>query len=159
LINSQPQVAFETQSAEHTQTLGERIGRLARPGDVILLNGGLGAGKTSLTRGIARGLGIEETVQSPTFVLARELMGNIPLYHIDLYRLDSLAEIADLGLDEYFYGQGLTVVEWADKGTHLLPEDNLSIKIEIKGENIRIFSLVPSNAHYQKMVSALTLQK
>ena len=112
-----------TRIPEQTQALGTRLGKIARPGDVILLVGKLGAGKTCLTQGIAWGLGIDEYAASPSFVLVRELHGRLPLYHVDFYRLENLEEIAELGLDEYFYGQGVSVVEWADKAMELLPPE------------------------------------
>ncbi len=88
-------------SPEETRDLGVHLGKLAQPGDIYLLSGNLGAGKTCLTQGIAQGLGSQDQALSPTFVLMRELAGRMPLYHIDLYRLDHIEEIADLGLDDY----------------------------------------------------------
>jgi len=137
--------------------LGAWLGKRAEPGDVILLTGRLGAGKTSLTRGIARGLGIERPVQSPTFVLVRELAGRIPLFHIDLYRLETVAEITDLGLDEYFYGPGITVVEWADRGKGLLPAENLSIDILISSDSGRVLNLRPHGSRYAQLLAGLKL--
>ncbi|OGN90046.1 MAG: tRNA (adenosine(37)-N6)-threonylcarbamoyltransferase complex ATPase subunit type 1 TsaE, partial [Chloroflexi bacterium RBG_13_46_9] len=89
-----------------------------------LLVGQLGAGKTCLTQGIAWGLGIEEYTLSPSFVIMRELHGSLPLYHMDFYRLDNINEIADLGLDDYLYGRGVCVIEWAEKGMDILPDDH-----------------------------------
>src|SRR4030043_779496 len=100
-------------STGETQQLGRHIGEIAFPGDVYLLVGNLGAGKTCLTQGIVWGLGISEYALSPTFVLVRELHGRLPLYHIDLYRLDRIEETMDLGLDDYFYRRGVCVVGWA----------------------------------------------
>jgi len=104
-----------------TQRIGEKLGELAQPGDLFLLSGNLGAGKTTLTQGIALGLGSPDYALSPTFVLMRELKGRLTLYHIDLYRLDRIEEISDLGLDDYLYGNGLCVIEWAEKGMAVLP--------------------------------------
>ena len=101
-------------SARQTRNIGTELGKLAGAGDIILLVGPLGAGKTCLTQGIARGLGIHEYTASPSFVLVREYQGKLPLYHIDLYRLDKIEEVAQLGLDDYLYGKGVCVVEWAD---------------------------------------------
>jgi tRNA threonylcarbamoyladenosine biosynthesis protein TsaE len=109
------QLEITSRSPEETQALGARLGKLARPGDCFLLVGKLGAGKTCLTQGIARGLGIREYAASPSFVVVRELYGRLPLYHMDLYRLENIEEIADLGLDDYFYGQGVSVVEWGKR--------------------------------------------
>jgi tRNA threonylcarbamoyladenosine biosynthesis protein TsaE len=116
-------------SPEQTQKFGVRIGEIALPGNIFLLVGDLGTGKTCLTQGIARGLNIEEYAVSPSFVVIRELHGRLPLYHIDFYRLDHLEEIAQLGLDDYLYGNGVCVVEWAEKGVNLLPVEHLLIEI------------------------------
>ena len=114
-------------SPEQTQRLGVSIGEVVLPGDILLLSGDLGVGKTCLTQGIAWGLGIKEYAVSPSFVLVRELYGRLPLYHIDLYRLDHIEEIEDLGLDDYLYGRGVCVVEWAEKGLAVLPTEHLLI--------------------------------
>ena len=100
---------------EETQAIGRILGRSAEPGDVFLLVGDLGAGKTCLTQGILFGLGSEEFARSPTFVLVSQYPGRLTMYHMDLYRLDTFAEVLDLGLDEYLFGDGVSVVEWADK--------------------------------------------
>ncbi len=118
-----------SQSPEQTQALGRRIGELALPGDVFLLVGKLGAGKTCLTQGIAWGLGIKEYALSPSFVIMRELYGRLTLYHVDLYRLDRIEESLDLGLDDYLYGRGVCVVEWAEKAFSILPREHLLINI------------------------------
>ena len=112
---------FVSESPEKTQGIGIKLGSLARAGDVFLLVGSLGVGKTCLAQGIAWGLGIKEYASSPSFVIVKEYQGRLPLYHIDLYRLDEIDEIAELGLDEYLYGEGVCVVEWAEKGFSLLP--------------------------------------
>jgi tRNA threonylcarbamoyladenosine biosynthesis protein TsaE len=117
-------------SPEDTQRLGKRLGELAQVGDVFLLVGRLGTGKTCLTQGIARGLGIEGGATSPSFVIVKEYYGRLPLYHIDLYRLDQTEEVLELGLDEYLYGNGICVVEWAEKGLNVLPQEYLLIKLE-----------------------------
>jgi len=144
-----------TRNPEQTQQFGTRLGELANPGDVILLVGKLGAGKTCLTQGIAWGLGIKEYAASPSFVLVRELKGRLPLYHLDFYRLENLAEIAELGLDEHFYGQGVSVVEWAEKALSLLPPENLLIEMEYIAETGRRLKLKPSGKRYREMVAQL----
>lgn len=146
---------FLSRAPADTIRLGKEIGRLSRPGDVILLMGNLGAGKTCLTKGIARGLEAVKPVQSPTFVLVREIEGRLPLYHIDLYRLSGLVEIENLGLDDYFYGSGLTVVEWADRGLELLPQHYMAVAIEILEGDNRLFKFTPSGARYQVMLETL----
>jgi tRNA threonylcarbamoyladenosine biosynthesis protein TsaE len=130
-----------TRSDEETRRFGAVIGANVCPGDIILLTGTLGAGKTCLTQGIARGLDIDDYVSSPTFVLVREHQGRLPLYHADLYRLDDIREIAMLGMDEYFYGRGVTVVEWAEKGEGVLPLECLHIGLNVIDDNTRQLSL------------------
>ena len=142
-------------SPEQTQKLGRRIGELALPGDVFLLAGELGAGKTCLTQGIAWGLDINEYTLSPSFVIMRELYGRLPLYHIDLYRLDRIEESMDLGLDDYLYGRGVCVVEWAEKALSILPTEHLLIKIGYLSDTERSFQMEPSGQRYLKIVSRL----
>jgi len=142
-------------SPEQTQKLGARIGELALPGDIFLLVGKLGTGKTCLTQGIARGLDIREYVMSPSFVIIRELDGRLPLYHIDLYRLDHIEEIEELGLDDYLYGNGVCVVEWAEKGLTALPKEHLLIQIDYLSDTERSFYLKPSGQRYRKLATQL----
>ena len=142
-------------SPEQTQEFGVRIGKLALPGDVFLLVGKLGTGKTCLTQGIARGLNIKDYVLSPSFVLVRELYGRLPLYHMDLYRLDHIEEITDLGLDDYLYGDGVCVVEWAEKGLNVLPIEHLLIKIDYLSDTERSFHLKPSGQRYREIAAQL----
>ena len=118
-------------SEKETEKLGEAIGRAAAPGTVIALIGDLGTGKTTLTKSIARGLGVIETVTSPTFNIIREYRsGRIPLFHFDVYRIGDPDEMFELGYEEYFYGDGVCVVEWADIIEELLPEDAVIIRID-----------------------------
>ena len=142
-------------SAAQTRRLGSRLGELTAPGDVVLLVGKLGAGKTCFTQGIAKGLGINEYTASPSFVLVREYQGRLPLYHIDLYRLDRLEEIVHLGLDDYLYGKGVSVVEWADRGLNALPEEHLLIKIEHLAATKRKLTFEPNGTRYTKMLAKL----
>ena len=144
-------------SPEQTQRFGVSIGEAALPGDILLLSGDLGVGKTCLTQGIAWGLGIKEYAVSPSFVLVRELYGRLPLYHIDLYRLDHIEEIEDLGLDEYLYGRGVCVVEWAEKGLTVLPAEHLLIEISYLADTERSFRLKPSRQRYQEIINQLKL--
>jgi tRNA threonylcarbamoyladenosine biosynthesis protein TsaE len=141
---------------QETQRLGRCIGKLASAGDIILLVGDLGAGKTCLTQGIARGLGIKEYAVSPSFVLVRELYGRLPLYHIDLYRLERAIEIAALGLDDYLYGNGISVIEWADKGRDIRPEEYLLIELEHVAENERRIRLNAQGKHDREMLEHLS---
>jgi len=146
-------------SPEETQQVGRKIGEMARPGDVILLVGNLGAGKTCLTQGIAYGLGITEHTASPSFILVRELYGRLPLYHIDFYRLENLAEIAELGLDEYLYGRGICVAEWADRAAGLLPDEHLRIELTYIDENSRRLVFFPAGERYRALAAALAKDK
>lgn len=144
-----------TTSPENTQRLGEALGRLARPGDIFLLSGQLGAGKTCLTQGIAWGLGIEGYATSPSFVVMNQYQGRLPLYHIDLYRLENVAEVADLGLDDYLYGEGVCVVEWAERAPQAFPPEHLQINISYLGESSRRFEFKPGGKRYVELLSQL----
>jgi tRNA threonylcarbamoyladenosine biosynthesis protein TsaE len=150
-------IALFTDNADETRALGKKMGELAQAGDIFLLSGDLGVGKTCLTQGIVWGLDSQEYALSPTFVLMREIHGRLPLYHIDLYRLDQVAEIADLGLDDYLFGQGLCVIEWAEKGLAVFPAENLRIEITYIGDNRRQFRFTASGKHYEKRLSSLKL--
>lgn len=137
---------------EITRHLGRALGELLKPGDVVLLCGSLGAGKTTLAQGLAIGLGVKERVTSPTFTLIQEYRGRYPLYHIDLYRLETLEEIQDLGLlEEYLGGPGVAVVEWGEKLRRFLPE-RLEIHLEIASPGGRWARLKPYGQHYQDLV-------
>jgi tRNA threonylcarbamoyladenosine biosynthesis protein TsaE len=127
-------------SAAATRALGVQLGEGARPGDVIALRGDLGAGKTCLIQGLAEGLEVATTVTSPTFVLIAEYPGRLPLRHVDLYRLESLAEIRALGLEELVDGEwsdGVTAIEWAERAVALLPERTVHLQIEGVGDEAR----------------------
>ncbi len=125
-------------SAEETRRLGEGLAQALRPGDVILLRGTLGAGKSELTRGIARGLGVTETVTSPSFTILNVYeSGRLPLYHFDWYRLESAEELYELGMDEYLTGDGVAVVEWPERCEEAVPETALEIRIRPTGEETR----------------------
>lgn len=121
---------FRTASADETVALGERLGALLRPGDIIALEGNLAAGKTTITKGIARALGVDETITSPTFCLVSEYAGKMPLYHFDVYRLQGADDFANLGADEMIYGNGVCVIEWSEKIIEELPSRTIKIKIE-----------------------------
>ncbi|MDO8473357.1 MAG: tRNA (adenosine(37)-N6)-threonylcarbamoyltransferase complex ATPase subunit type 1 TsaE [Dehalococcoidia bacterium] len=150
------EVAFlTTHSPEETQALGFAIGKHAQAGDVILLAGQLGAGKTCLTQGIAWGLGVKEYALSPSFVLVREYKGRLQLYHMDLYRLERLEEISDLGLDDYLYGKGVCVVEWADRGLELMPEEHLAVEIGYTSDTEREIILTGRGNRYRGLIAKL----
>ena len=125
-------------SVEETHTLGERVGRLLQTGDVVALRGELGSGKTTLIQGIARGLGREPaSIKSPTFVLMREYPGEIPLVHVDGYRLEGAADASWLDLDLIFSPHKITVIEWAERFTTLLPEEMLDVQLAHVSTNRR----------------------
>lgn len=125
-------------SPEETRSLGRRLGRLLGPGTVLALHGELGAGKTCFVRGIAHGLGVEEShVVSPTFVLVREYRGRLPLYHIDLYRLAPGREVESLGLEEYLEGEGVSAVEWAEKGEGIYPASAVRVTLTLRSASSR----------------------
>lgn len=149
------QLEIVSKNPEQTQQIGIRIGQLASPGDVFLLSGELGTGKTCLTQGIARGLGITDYALSPSFVLIREMYGRLPLYHIDLYRLEETAEIAELGLDDYLYGKGVSVIEWAERALDLLPGEHLRIVISYLGETERLLEFTPNGKRYLEVLDQL----
>ncbi|RKU26919.1 tRNA (adenosine(37)-N6)-threonylcarbamoyltransferase complex ATPase subunit type 1 TsaE [Candidatus Poribacteria bacterium] len=130
---------YRTESPEETQNLGEEFGKTLKSGDVVALIGDLGTGKTCLTQGIARGIGIaaDEVVSSPSYILINEYKGKIPIYHIDLYRLENIAEIADLGIGEYVESDGICIIEWAERMEEGLPETSIRIYITWEDENTR----------------------
>ncbi|KMP11300.1 ATP-binding protein [Candidatus Nitromaritima sp. SCGC AAA799-C22] len=145
-----------THSPEETLVLGERLGHWLETGDIVLLFGDLGSGKTTLTQGICRGLGLPENeyIRSPSFTLINEYAGTAPIYHIDLYRLDSAMEVEALGLEEILFGKGVCVVEWAEKlSPSFSPKDppgmgidkRMEIHITIQNETDRMFEIEPLN--------------
>lgn len=140
-----------TNSAEETMALGVKLAGYLGAGDILGLTGGLGAGKTTFVKGIARGLGVKEMVSSPSFVLIKEYAGKPPLYHFDLYRMDKLEDMEYLGMEEYLFEQGICVIEWADKMRMLLP-DYLRVQLDIIGENKRQFNFFAQGRHYEDIV-------
>ncbi len=124
-------MTVETFSAEETEALGIKMGQEAKPGEVYTLEGDLGVGKTVLTQGIARGLGIEDPISSPTFTIVQVYEeGRMPFYHFDVYRIGDIEEMDEIGYEDYFYGEGLTMIEWANLIRELLPEHYRQITIE-----------------------------
>ncbi|MBI2845938.1 MAG: tRNA (adenosine(37)-N6)-threonylcarbamoyltransferase complex ATPase subunit type 1 TsaE [Chloroflexi bacterium] len=145
-----------THSPEETRTLGKALASLLYGGEVIGLEGELGSGKTTLIQGIARGLGVEGPVTSPTFTLAATYIGNeLPLYHLDLYRIDKPQEFTWAGLEELIWGKGVAVVEWAEKGSELLPEENLWIKIDFGDGEERQIQILAQGAKYEAILQEL----
>lgn len=124
-------MTIETYSPEETYAFGQRIGRAVRPGEVLTLIGDLGTGKTVLTQGCASGLGINEAVNSPTFTILQIYeSGRLPLYHFDVYRIEDIDEMEEIGYDDYFFGEGVCLIEWADQIRELLPGQYTRILIE-----------------------------
>ncbi|WFA08715.1 tRNA (adenosine(37)-N6)-threonylcarbamoyltransferase complex ATPase subunit type 1 TsaE [Tissierella sp. Yu-01] len=122
-------------SLEETEDFGIKIGKVLKRGDILCLNGDLGAGKTTLTKSIGLGLGVEDYITSPTFALINQYSGRMPVYHFDVYRLENVEELYDLGFDEYFFGNGVCIIEWADKINRMIPKEKIVIDIE-KGNNL-----------------------
>ncbi len=142
-------------SVEQTQRLGQRLGELLQAGDVIVLQGPLGAGKTVFAQGVARGLEVDEPVTSPTFTLIHEYRGRLPLYHVDLYRIRGAAEAIDLGLEDYLYGDGVTLIEWAEHAPGVLPAAHLVVELRILAEQKRTLRFVPQGERYAGLLAAL----
>ena len=147
--------SIELSTLQRTVTLGTALGKIAEPGDIITLAGTLGAGKTALTQAIGRGLGLDPSIYitSPTFGLLHEYQGRIPLYHLDLYRLGSEAEIESLGFSEYIYGNGLTVIEWPERLGTMMPPERLHVEIIISSETSRIAHLKAHGEFWQKKLA------
>ncbi|ASK61240.1 tRNA (adenosine(37)-N6)-threonylcarbamoyltransferase complex ATPase subunit type 1 TsaE [Virgibacillus phasianinus] len=144
---------IETHTEEETRKIAIRLANLLRPGDVITLEGDLGAGKTTFTKGIATGLGVKRVVNSPTYTIIKEYEGELPLYHMDVYRLEDSDE--DIGFSEYFDGKGISIVEWAQFIEEYLPEERLDIKISYLNEQARLIELFPKGNHFTWVVSSL----
>jgi tRNA threonylcarbamoyladenosine biosynthesis protein TsaE len=141
-----------TNNAEETELIGERLASLLEAGDVLTLEGDLGAGKTTFTKGIAKGLGVSRTVNSPTFTIVKEYEGRLPLYHMDVYRLEDSDE--DIGFDEYFNGGGVSVVEWAQFIEDYLPINRLDIRIKYNGDS-RILEFLSNSSHFESKINEL----
>lgn len=137
----------KTNSPEETLLLGEEIAKSLELGDVLCLKGNLGAGKTHFVKGIARGFGVKEShVNSPTFTLINEYRGSLPVYHFDAYRIKSDQEIIELGVEEYFYGDGICLIEWPENMINFLPENSVYITIQKETESSRTFKFECSTA-------------
>lgn len=148
-------MTVRSQSPEETLTVGEQLGRLLRPGDVVLLSGDLGTGKTCLAQGIGAGMGIQEPIKSSSFVLLNEYPGNPALYHADLYRLNDPAEVADLALEEYA-APGVLVVEWPDRAWEELPGQHLLIRLSYVGDTTRELTFEAHGERYERLLSDFT---
>lgn len=143
-----------TGDAEATRALGAALGRVAQPGDVIALTGDLGAGKTQFAKGIGAGLGVTDTVNSPSFVLMAEHEGRLPFFHLDLYRIDDPAAAVDGGLIDERQAEGVTVVEWAERLGRALPARRLDITIDGTGDEPRTIRLAATDDSLARLVEA-----
>ncbi|MBL7068416.1 MAG: tRNA (adenosine(37)-N6)-threonylcarbamoyltransferase complex ATPase subunit type 1 TsaE [Candidatus Omnitrophica bacterium] len=151
--------AIISKGIDGTVGIGAKLGRLLKGGDVVALVGELGSGKTTLVKGIAEGLGVKDSryVNSPSFVIIKEYRGNLPLYHFDIYRLDSPSDMETVGYREYFYADGVSVIEWADKIKELLPDEYLNIELSIKGKSEREIKIIPKGTRYDDLLRRLKL--
>lgn len=128
---------FTTSSAEETKELGRKIAKELKPGDVVALIGELGTGKTTFVQGLAEALGVSGGVKSPSFIILNIHRGRLNLYHLDLYRVDNINELYEIGIEEFIYSDGVTVVEWAEKAMPLLPENTIRINFFYTGNDTR----------------------
>ncbi|MDF0728725.1 tRNA (adenosine(37)-N6)-threonylcarbamoyltransferase complex ATPase subunit type 1 TsaE [Cytobacillus sp. S13-E01] len=140
---------LNTKTPQETLDFAKKLAERLQPKDVITLEGDLGAGKTTFTKGLAKGLGITKTVNSPTFTIIKEYIGRLPLYHMDVYRVKDSFE--DLGFEEYFEGEGVTVVEWAHLIDDQLPVERLMVKLYHEGESSRKFVIEPVGQRYLQL--------
>lgn len=143
---------FEVRSIEETAALGERLGKILKPSDIVCLTGDLGTGKTHITKGIAKGLGIDEPITSPTFTIVNEYdTGRLKLYHFDVYRVSDPDEIYAIGFDDYIFSNGVSIIEWANYIEEILPSEYLHIYIQkdlAKGEDYRKITITPYGEKY-----------
>ncbi|MED3574122.1 tRNA (adenosine(37)-N6)-threonylcarbamoyltransferase complex ATPase subunit type 1 TsaE [Cytobacillus praedii] len=143
------QFEFISNKPEETMDFSKRLAECLKPGDVIALEGDLGAGKTTFTKGLALGLDIKRNVNSPTFTIIKEYQGRMPLYHMDVYRVEDSFE--DLGFDEYFEGNGITVVEWAHLIEEQLPQELLMISLFLGENGTRKIVVTPKGERYEEL--------
>ncbi len=157
-VSTQDTLDFISHSARQTGQFGAQLGGLLAPGDLILLDGSVGAGKTTMAQGIARGLGISEPVVSPSFTIAREYAGRLPLYHIDLYRLAPGSELESIGIEDYLYGDGVVVIEWPDRADALLPAEHLQVRLHVISDTQRSIRMVPVGDRTSRLVAQFRRQ-
>ena len=134
-------LTFNTNSADETIELGEKIGRLLKKGDIIAMQGTLAAGKTTITKGIAKALGITDTITSPTFCLISEYYGTMPLYHFDVYRLEGTEDFINLGADDMLYGDGVSIIEWSEKIMEELPSRTIILRLTPQEDGSRLIEI------------------
>ncbi len=150
------EISTETNSPAETGHIGAALARFLTPGDIISLTGDLGSGKTRFVQGLAGGLKINELITSPTFAIIKEYAGDrLPLYHFDVYRLDGPKDLEGIGFEEYFFGDGVTVIEWGDKIASLLPEAVLTIRFQRgPGDDFRQLRFIFKDIRWQGIVEA-----
>jgi tRNA threonylcarbamoyladenosine biosynthesis protein TsaE len=150
-------ISFDAADLMATESFGRRLAELLFPGAVVALVGPLGAGKTHLVRALAEGLGVADSrvVSSPTFVLIQEYDARLPIYHFDAYRLKNPAEFANLGIEEYFAGEGVCLIEWADRVEKYMPLEHLRVEIAITGQTSRHFEVQGIGGRYESIVAQL----
>lgn len=149
---------FVSHSTEQTRRVGERLGRLLQPGHIVCLQGDLGAGKTCLAQGIGRGLGIESAITSPTFILVNEYQApgaTHKLYHVDLYRVETVTEAHGIGLEDIFYGDDICVIEWAERVSEMLPADRLWITLRYVDDTKRALQFEAHGARCASLLERL----
>ncbi len=151
----QDSLKIVSHSPEQTKMIGREIGKLVFRGCLIALCGELGSGKTVFVKGLAEGLEVDDFITSPTFVLINEYSGRFPLYHIDVYRLKSEEDMYELGYEEYFYGNGVTAIEWAQKIISLLPEEHLHVNFEYLNETERQILLIGYGENYANIIKKI----
>ncbi|QKS70203.1 tRNA (adenosine(37)-N6)-threonylcarbamoyltransferase complex ATPase subunit type 1 TsaE [Paenalkalicoccus suaedae] len=144
---------LNTIEVRETEAFADKLGGLLKPGDLVTLSGDLGAGKTTFTKALAKALGVTKNVNSPTFTIMKEYRGYVPFYHMDAYRLEDSFE--DLGLDEYFEGEGVTIVEWPEMIEEQLPTERLALFISYEGETARQIRLEATGERYEAIVKEL----
>ncbi len=148
-------ICIDILNQNELENIAGKLGRLVHSGDVICMGGDLGAGKTTFTKAFAIGLDVKDHVTSPTFTLINEYDGRIPLYHFDVYRINHVSEMEDLGYEEYFYGNGVCVIEWASLIEDVLPEDYLWVEIKVTGVESRQVCFTGTNDYYKEMIKEL----
>ncbi|MBP1743145.1 MAG: uncharacterized protein H6Q58_123 [Firmicutes bacterium] len=146
---------FITNTVEETIEIGRRIGKSLKPGDIVCIDGDLGSGKTHLTKGIALGLGIDEHITSPTFNIVNEYEGRLKFYHFDVYRVNDPDEIAAIGFDEYIFSDAVSVIEWSDYISELIPDEHIQIRITKESETRRSISIQWFGKRYDYMKEVL----
>ncbi len=144
---------FISHSENQTRRLGMRLAALLNPGDVLALVGDLGSGKTRWVQGICRGLNVTDPVISPTFTLVNEYQGRWPIYHIDLYRLSDASEVLTFGLEDYLYGSGISLIEWADRAGEFMPDNYLTVELYHLEETKRRVVLRPQGTRFIKVLN------